>query len=273
MLLCNKDKQIKCRSCDRKLAFRACPFCKNMVPASMCEKPLFIAVTGATGSGKSRYIQAVVEQLRKLSEIFKWTLIQQESTNDRNTVLRIQKSTQDKGKLLVLVEAGGEELTPALMSTLAGVICLVDPLQSKDVRAAIETQKHIPLPPYTGESAQAVLSRLGRQGALVPLAITLAKMDTIITSAACSPNRWFFNSNECMVCRDSSLQSTLVMEELETINCEIESWLTAVYPQDFTACRPFEKRIFLGCSSENPALRTEDALLWVLYQNKIINAR
>ena len=43
----------------------------------------------------------------------------------------IRKGKSDKGRLIVFAEVTEEKLSPALMTALSGIVCLVDPLQVK----------------------------------------------------------------------------------------------------------------------------------------------
>ncbi len=270
-ITCNKSNKAGCQKCNRQLSFRACPICKVSIPSDMEGSPITIAITGAPGAGKSSYVQAVAEQLRKLSEIFHWTLMQCDAGNGKNSLFMLRRNNSAKGCLIALAEMAEEALTPNVMSALSGIIALVDPLQVEPAREEIQTFGNISLPAFAAAEPQRLVSRVARSAASLPLAITLSKLDALITSDVGYAGRWFLKSDERQVCRDSTSRGKLAKGELETINCEMESWIAAAHPAILQAAKPLEKCHFFGCSTAAPALRVEDPLLWILSACKVPN--
>lgn len=270
-ILCNKNNKSTCKTCNRRLSFRACPICKGTIPTGVDGSPIIIAITGASGTGKSRYIQAVITQLRKLSEIFNWFLIQCDASTNKNTMFILRRSKGDKGKLIVLTEIAESELSPIAMNALSGMIYLIDPLQAEAAREEIQANGITPLPAFTEHDPTHTLKRLAQSNTTLPIAITLAKLDTLIISDAGYTGRWLLNSDERLVCQDSSSLGKINKKEQETIHCEMESWISTAYPGIQAITKKLQKYRFFGCSSIEPALRVEDSLLWLLAQNKGIN--
>lgn len=270
-ITCNKSNKAGCHKCNRQLSFRACPICKGSIPADMEGTPIIIAITGAPGAGKSSYVQAVTEQLRKLSELFHWALVQCDAGNGKNSLFMLRRNKADKGHLVVLAEMAEEALTPNVMSALSGIIVLIDPLQVEPAREEILTFGNISLPAFAAAEPQRLVSRVARGAASLPLAITLSKLDALITSDAGYAGRWFLKSDERLVCRDSASRGKLTKDELETINCEMESWIATAHPSVLQASKSLEKCRFFGCSTTAPALRVEDPLLWILSACKVPN--
>lgn len=270
-ITCNKSNKSGCQQCNRQMSFRACPICKGSIPSGMEGTPIIIAITGASGAGKSSYMQAVTEQLRKLSEMFHWTLMQCDAGNGKNSLFMLRRDKSDKGRLIALAEMAEDALTPNVMSALSGIIALVDPLQIEPAREEIQTFGNIPLPVFAAAEPQRLVTRVARGAASLPLAITLTKLDALITSDASHTGRWFLKSDERLVCRDSASRGKLATDELETINCEMESWIATAYPALLQTAKPLEKCRFFGCSSSAPTLRVEDPLLWILSTCKVHN--
>ena len=270
-ITCNKNNKAGCQKCDRRLLFRACPICKGSIPSGMEGTPIIIAVTGAPGAGKSSYVHTVTEQFRKLSEMFHWTLMQCDAGNGKNSLFMLRSNNSDKGRLVVLAEMAEDALTPNVMSALSGIIALVDPLQVESAREELQTFGNISLPAFAATEPQRLITRVARGAASLPLAITLSKLDVLVTSDASHIGRWFLKSDERLVCRDSASRGKLAKEELETINCEMESWIATAYPAILQAAKPLDKCRFFGCSTAAPSLRVEDPLLWILSSCKVPN--
>ena len=268
---CNKNSKSSCKTCNRQLSFRACPICKGTIPAGMAGSPIIIAVAGAEGSGKTSYIQAAIAQLRKLSEIFNWILTRCDTAGSKNAMFILRRGKSDKGKLLVLAEMPEEALTPIVRNALSGIIYLVDPLQVEAARDEIQAAGNTSLPTFAGTEPQRAIANLARGCETLPLAITLAKIDTLITTDSGYTSRWLLNADERLVCRDSNSRGKLNTDELDTIHCEMESWLTAAYPPLCSTLKNIQKCGIFGCSTMEPALRVEDPLLWILSCNKIMN--
>lgn len=269
---CTRNNKSTCKICDRILTFRACPICKGSISANRKGKPLIIAIAGTTGSGKSSYIHAAIDQLRKLSEICGWTIMEQESGSSKNSMYLIRKRKSDKGSLIVFAEITEEKLSPALMAALSGVVCLVDPLQVEALRHELKAT-NIVLPPLNVTEPHRILARLERVCPAIPLAVTVSKLDTLACPDINYTGRWRLKTNERLVCRDSSYRGTLDQEEMETVSCEMESWVAAADVRIMEACKAFTRKLFFGISTKEPTLRVEDPLLWILSQNKALGIK
>ena len=55
--------------------------------------------------------------------------MEQDAGSSKNSMYLIRKRKSDKGRLIVFAEVTEEKLSPALMTALSGIVCLVDPLQ------------------------------------------------------------------------------------------------------------------------------------------------
>ncbi len=270
-ILCAGKNKSNCKNCDKVLSFRACPFCKKKIPGGRIGKPRIIAVFGATGAGKSSYIHAVVDQLRRMSERCAWTIMEQETEADQNAMYLIRRRRADKGELIVFAEVTEEKLTAALKKSLSGIVCLVDPWQIEAVRKEVKTSN--PLPEIIPTESHRVLLKLSQTCASVPLAVTVSKLDSLICSDKDGKGRFLLKTNERMVCRDSVFGRAVFRDELETVDCEMGNWVEAADVKMANACKQFSQVRFFGCSSQDPALRVADPLLWILSQNRILGIK
>lgn len=75
--------------------------------------------------------------------------MEQDAGSSKNSMYLIRKRKSDKGRLIVFAEVTEEKLSPALMTALSGIVCLVDPLQVEALRNELETT-NIVLPPLNG---------------------------------------------------------------------------------------------------------------------------
>lgn len=270
-ILCAGKNKSNCKSCDKILSFRACPFCKKKIPGGRIGKPLIIAVLGAQGSGKSSYVRAVVDQLCNLSERCSWTVMEQETESAQNPMYLIRRRKSDKGELIVFAEVTEEKLTAALKKALSGIVFLVDPWQIDTVRKDVITSN--PSPPLIQTESHRVLQKLSQSCAGIPLAVTVTKLDSLVCSDAVGKGRFLLKTNERLVCRDNIFSGAICQEELETVDCEMGNWVEAADVKLANACRQFSQVRFFGCSSQDPALRVTDPLLWLLSQNQVLGIR
>lgn len=253
--------------CTQVLGARVCQHCRRLLPVSIAEgcKVINIIVAGHPGVGKSSFISAAVERMRQLSSAFHWRWIECYTGPKDNTWL-YELHRNKKSWLISLQEneVGANSLKEA--EALAGIIYVMQPGQFQMVHAELPSDNSTTVSSDEWDDTCNRIICLGQRFPKLPQAIVLNKIDKLQDNSC----RWAFDPVSHLTCCNSGHQGALNQQELETVNCEIENWLSTAEPALAELSQQSYSMQFFGIHATAPPLRVEDPLLWVLSQNGII---